>query len=357
MTPYGILADVHLHSWSAFSGIQADGLNSRLAILLSEIGRCADETRAAGGNRIIIAGDLFHVRGSLAPSVLNPTLDTFKAVIASGMHVTILAGNHDLEGKESDRLSSAITALETVGCQIINTPTKGLGALDNVVLIPWIPKIEELKAAIEHARDADPNPSEIDLILHAPIDGVIPGLPDHGLSPSWLQSQGFRRVLSGHYHHHKDFADISCPDVVSIGALAHHTWSDVNTKAGFLIVSDAGPKWHKSHAPEFVEITAATDPDDIPLLVDGNYVRAKINSTKQKEVEELRAYLTDCGAKGVVILAQKDATVAARSGATVTAGASLEVSVTDFIKGQSYANPESLAILCNDILTEARAAA
>lgn len=352
--PYGIISDTHNHGWSAFSTTLESGVNSRLQSILDETKRCAEEVRKAGGDTMYHCGDLFHVRGSIAPSVLNPTLDCYRDIIKSGIKIVIDAGNHDLEGKESNRLGSAITALEGVGCTIINSFEHGLrDAGDRVVMIPWTQNIAELKDLIVKARDADPVPNEIDLMLHAPLDGVIMGIPDHGLDPAWLGSLGFRRVFSGHYHNHKEFPN----NVFSIGALSHHTWSDVGSKAGFLIVSDAGVKWFKSHAPEFVEILATTDPAEIPLLVDGHYVRAKINSTKQKDVEELRAYLIDCGAKGVTILAQKEASVTVRDGSTVKAGASLEVSVADFIKMQSYADPEKLAVLCQDILTTVRSAA
>jgi DNA repair exonuclease SbcCD nuclease subunit len=354
MKPYGLMADLHLHNWSAFATAGEGGINSRLELLLGDILRCADEVKAAGGNEIIIAGDMFHVRGSIAPSVLNPAMDCIAKVMKKGIRVVILAGNHDLEGKESNRLGSAITALEGLGCVVINTFEHGLGRLDDKILIPWTQNIAELKSKIEKARDAESNPDTCDLILHAPIDGVIPGLPDHGLTPDWLATMGFRSVYSGHYHHHKEFDHC----IFSIGALAHHTWSDVGTKAGFLVVGSTGPKWFKSHAPEFVEIHAGTDPDEIPLLVDGNYVRAKINSTKTKDVEELRGYLTHCGARGVVILAQKEASAAPREGgATIKAGASLEVSVADFIKTQGYGDAEKLSVLCQDILTSVRSAA
>lgn len=354
MKPYGLMADLHLHNWSAFATVEGDGVNSRLGMLLKDICRCAEETRKAGGDTVVVAGDMFHVRGSIAPSVLNPVMDCISSLIKGGIKFVILAGNHDLEGKESNRLGSAITALEGLGCKIVNTFDYGLRCMDRIVLIPWTPKISDLKALIEKARDADPDPSDIDLILHAPIDGVIPGLPDHGLTADWLGSMGFRSVYSGHYHHHKEFDH----NVFSIGALAHHTWSDVGSKAGFLVVGSTGPKWFKSHAPEFVEIHGGTDPDEIPLLVDGNYVRAKINSTKTKDVEELRGYLESCNAKGVVILAQKEATASVREGgSTIKAGASLEVSVTDFIKAQGYANADKLAILCQEILTDVRSAA
>lgn len=354
MKPYGLMADLHLHNWSAFAAVESDGVNSRLGMLLKDICRCAEETRKAGGDTVVVAGDMFHVRGSIAPSVLNPVMDCISSLIKGGIKFVILAGNHDLEGKESNRLGSAITALEGIGCTVINTFSHGMRCVERVVLIPWTPNIADLKEKIMTARDADPDPSEVDLILHAPIDGVIPGLPDHGLTADWLGSMGFRSVYAGHYHHHKEFDH----NVYSIGALAHHTWSDVGTKAGFLVVGSTGPKWFKSHAPEFVEISAETDPDEIPLIADGNYVRAKINSTKQKDVEELRGYLEGCNAKGVVILAQKEATTSVREGgSTIKAGASLEVSVTDFIKAQGYANADKLAILCQEILTDVRSAA
>lgn len=351
MKPYGLMSDSHNHAWSAFASTTAEGINSRLKMLLDETARCAQEVRKAGGDTIIHAGDLFHVRGSLAPSVLNPTKDAYRELIKAGFKIVILAGNHDLEGKEALRISSAITALEDVGCKVINSFEAGLREVERVVLIPWTPDLNKLKDRIIEARDADPKPSEVDLVLHAPIDGVISGLPDHGLDPAWLATLGFRHVFSGHYHHHKTFAG----NVHSIGAIAHHTWSDVGSKAGFLVVDDAGPKWFKSHAPEFIEITALTDPSEIPLIVDGNYVRAKINSSKAKDINDLRSYLESCGSKGVVILSQKEASVTKRDGSTVAAGASIEVSVGSYVKASGFSNEAKLTALCQDILTEARA--
>lgn len=352
MKPYGILSDTHNHAWSAFAETTPAGVNSRLQILLDETERCASELRKAGGHVIIHGGDLFHVRGSLSPSVLNPTMDCYRNLINNGFEIVVNAGNHDLEGKAADRIGSAITALEGIGCHVINSFDYGIRAVERVILIPWTQNIQELKELIDKAKLSEPDCHDIDLILHAPIDGVIDGIPPHGLDAGYLKSLGFRRVFCGHYHHHKDFGD----GIYSIGALAHHTWSDIGTKAGFLIVSDEGVKWYKSHAPEFVEITAGTDPDEVPLIVDGNYVRAKLKSAKQSDVEDSRQFLMDSGAKGVIVIVEHEAAGVSREGvATVKAGASLEVSVADFIKAQGHAKPVELAALCHDILTEARA--
>ncbi len=344
MKPYGLCADLHFHPWSAFATTNSEGLNGRLMFLLDEMNRMAMEVRKAGGDTIYAAGDIFHVRGSIAPLVLNPVKDCFKSIIDSGINIVLVAGNHDAELKDVTRLSSAITALEDIGCVVINEP----GRIGDLVLVPWLKSVEELKKTLEDC-EAD---ERTDLIIHAPIDDVIPGLPSHGLDADYLDKLGFRRVFAGHYHNHKDFGN----GVYSIGALAHHTWSDVGSKAGFLIVSESEVKWFKSHAPEFIEVTEGMDKETIEMLVDGNYVRAKLNTSRQSEVEEARSFLMDCGAKGVVILAQKEESAIKRTGsAIVKAGMTLDASVGDFIKTTGYKNPAELAVLCGDILAEARA--
>jgi len=351
--PFGIISDTHHHNWSAFATVGPDGVNSRLREILDETLRCAEQVAAAGGDTIYHGGDLFHVRGSIAPSVLNPTLDTYRHIIKNGMRIVINAGNHDLEGKDAARMSSAITALEDVGCIVVNQPK--YGSFDRMVVIPWIANIEALKKAIEHVDPADrPN---TDLLLHAPVDGVIPGLPDHGLTGTYLASLGFRRVFTGHYHHHKE---VEPGQVWSIGNLTPQTWSDVGTKAGFLVCTDRDVKWFKSHAPGFVEVDGATDPDEIPLIVDGNYVRVKTTSTKVSEHEALRQFLTDSGARGVTIVPVKDPSAApvARSGGSILkAGATLDQSIGDFIAAKGFARAPDLSKVCQDILTTVRSAA
>lgn len=350
MKPIGFMADLHNHNWNAFATVNGDGVNGRLQMLLDEILRCAQEVVDAGGSKMILAGDIFHVRGSIAPSVLNPVRDCMRRVRDEfGIVVYILAGNHDLEGKKSTRLGSAITALETDGCIVINTVQAGLAAIDDVVMIPWIQDIAELKQTLEDAAKSDPKPGEVDLVIHAPIDGVIAGLPPHGLTPEYLAGLGFRRVFAGHYHHHKDFGN----GVYSIGALAHHTWSDVGSKAGFLIVSDDEVKWFKSHAPEFVDLSRAADESEAELMTDGNYVRARVSTSKPSDIAKMREWLEKSGAKGVVIQTVKEP-AKARTGSvahSVKAGASIEASIDEFIKGQSFAHAEKVRAKCQNILS------
>ena len=130
----------------------------------------------------------------------------------------------------------------------------------------------------------------------------------------------------------------------------------MGTKAGFVIVGDSDVKWHASHAPSFVEVDGATRAEDIPLIVDGNYVRARIFSSKASEVEALRQFLTDSGALGITVISQPPTGVT-RTTSSVKAGSSVEVSIADFINGSDFERKPELGVLCAEIIKEAREAA
>jgi hypothetical protein len=224
--------------------------------------------------------------------------------------------------------------------------------------MPWHDSVADLKERLQKLPDYINGHSgckargithdQVDLIIHAPINGVIMGIPDHGLEPQWLADLGFKRVFGGHYHNHKSFCD---GKVFSIGALAHHTWSDVGSLAGFLIVHDDRVEHVESELPKFVDLEAG-DTDHIGIKVKGNYVRAKLNSSKVEDLNAVRKLLEDAGAKGVTIVSVKQP-VQTRTGATVQAGASIQQSVSDFIKTKTYARPDAVSMRAQKVLAEA----
>ena len=264
--PYGIIADAHLHNWQAFAVMQSDGMNSRLTALLAEITRAAIALRKAGGDTLYIAGDVFHVRGSVAPSVLNPVIALIKKLVSLGIKIRIIAGNHDLEGKHSERLGSAVTALEDVGALVCHLT--GTFHEDKVIMIPWFDKLDDLRAQATKINESG-DFGDYDLIIHAPLNGVITGLPDHGLSTAEIAQWGFKRVFAGHHHNHADTGS----GVYSIGAIAHHTWSDVGSKAGFVIVGDEVAHVESS-LPKFIDVYPNMTEDEVAAIAPGNFLRA-----------------------------------------------------------------------------------
>ncbi len=100
--PYGVISDCHYHKWDAFSTTNAEGLNSRLEIQLEATKEAAIAMKKAGCKYMLVAGDTFHVRGTVSPSVLHYVTETYKWIINElDLTVVMLAGNHDLETNDS----------------------------------------------------------------------------------------------------------------------------------------------------------------------------------------------------------------------------------------------------------------
>lgn len=347
--PYLLISDTHYHAWQQFATVDAAGVNSRLSLALEETRRAVNVAKEEGAKRLIHAGDMFHVRGQLTPTVLNATLATYYHIQNHrGLYLNIIAGNHDLEGKIGTMMGNASTPISQFGLIAADVHMRD----DGVVLIPWRADLSQLKKELESLTKS-PDASGTDVIIHAPVNNVIPGIPDSGLDPAYLASLGFKRIFCGHYHNHKELVP---GKVWSIGALTHQTWSDVGSKAGFMIVYEDRVQWHASHAPSFVDIDASVPEEEVPLVVDGNYVRAKLKLEKESEVTELREYLEKCGALGVVIHAQKDATITVR-GSTISASMTLEAAVSDFIKKKGYPQQAAIEALCADILAKTKVTA
>jgi len=318
MQPYAIVSDIHAHGWKRFSKTLANGVNSRLQTILDELIRAAETVKASGGDRLRVAGDLFHIRGKIEPSVFNPTYDTFRHItVVLGIKVDIIPGNHDLEGAHADRLGNAMQQLDQLpGVTVI---MEANASSDNVIMIPWIEDLDELRA--ECIKQSHP---DHDLIIHAPLNGVIKGLPDLGLDPVEIAAWGYKRVFVGHYHNHCE----PTPGIFSVGATTHQTWSDVNTTAGFLIIHEDRVEHHPSHAPSFVNID---DPSEITRAnVKGNYVRLRLKDADHADLEMIKKELDAQGALDWVDHSSKKRTVV-RGVTSSCNNVSLEVSVTNYV--------------------------
>lgn len=342
--PYGLCADLHCNNWTAFATIDAKGRNSRLMETLAELDRCADEVLKAGGEDLIIAGDLFHVRGVVTPSVFNLVRDCLARIRQRGVLISGIPGNHDLAGKDSDALCSAVQMLNQSGA--VNFVHK-VRFEDGLVLVPWQRDLPTLRAELDQIDFRD----ELDLIIHRGIDGTLSHMPTTGFTAEFLADYGFRRVWAGDYHHMKEFGR----GVFSIGALTHQTWSDVGTKAGFWIVHDDRQQWFASRAPQFLDLVDLADPDsvdldELALDVDGNYVRAKIGEADASAVAEWRRQLLAIGAKGVLIQALPASVGEKREGVSAKSLLTLDKSVMDYVTEKKH--NVRVGEICAEILTE-----
>jgi len=364
---YGLCADMHCHAWSLFSKPLAGGLNSRLDGMLKEFARLCEHTKDAGGKRVYIAGDVFHVRGNLKTSVLNPTVATFIEMAEEhDLEIRIMPGNHDLEGAEVSWLGASVVSMaQAVGDEapkvtVVLEPT--FFEDDMVAVVPWQNTREGLLKAIAEVSDRIINDGEclssVDLHLHTGINGVLVGMPDHGWSPEELAAFGFKRVFCGHYHNHKVF-EVPTPggmtattEIVSIGALTHQTWGDVSTTAGWILVDETEFRQTESNTPKFMDFDESYSPDDYT----GNYVRVRGLSMEEDEIRELKQALEDTGAYGVVIHAVAKSKVITRNGKVAGDAVKVEQSITEWIEAAELDDGKSVEAAALDVLNEARLA-
>lgn len=352
---YGVVSDLHANNWSVFSSTNSDGVNSRLRIILNELLRAADEILAAGGKTMIVAGDILHTRGSIDPEVLNPVRDTFKLILAKGIDVHAIPGNHDLKSKDSSELSSAIQnlaeiSLEGTQFRVYNEPT--IVAIDgqNFGFVPWRHTRAELLADLA-LMAAHPQASTFDVFIHAGIDGVLSGMPAHGLTAEVLAEFGFRNVFAGHYHHHYAFGN----GIYSIGASTHQVWGDVNTKAGFLIVDDGTVTWNDTMAPKFVDLSAM---DELEMEAEclNSYVRFRGPAMPQSAITELRNQFKSWGALGTSIEVPK-AAAATRAPVGPAKTRTLAESVESYVTGSKtipdHVDREKVRLRAAEILANA----
>lgn len=348
-----LISDTHNHNWSVFSKTLPTGINNRLQYILDETWRAASVAKELGASALIHTGDIFHVRGSVAPSVLNPTVDLYARIVNDlGLHVYLLAGNHDLEGKNATSLGNAGEALAGVGVAVISSVYAD--ERNKRLFIPYFDSCDAVRSAINDfiaKKSGDvAEIAEWTLYLHAPLNGVLAGLPDHGFSPVELEMFGFKHVFCGHYHNHKTF-----DGVTSVGAITHQTFSDICSRAGFVMFDREKNEvtHYTSNAPRFTDFDETWDDLEMVDQVAGNYVRVRLSSATNDEIESFRKELEEMGAAGVQIVHVPKVEVSREGGASIEAGASIRVSLHDWCKSRGY--EERIGIEAQSIMDEVEA--
>ncbi|EHN3564082.1 exonuclease subunit 1, partial [Escherichia coli] len=184
------------------------------------------------------------------------------------------------------------------------------------------------------------------------INKAIPTMPDVGIDAQELKDIGFRLVLSGHYHNHKEVI----PGVISVGALTHQNWGDVGSLAGYMIVNPDGSFSHyETSAPKFINLEDDVADDQIR----GNYVRFRAVIENDEEGIKYQNILKTMGAKGVVCnFIRKSSMMEGTASTTETSKIdSLGESVSAYCKivhdTDGGFDLSKLDILCQEILTEA----
>jgi DNA repair exonuclease SbcCD nuclease subunit len=352
--PILFISDTHYHNFAQYSQLTSSGLNTRLIDIIKATLEAANKLKSLGGSVIIHTGDAFHVRGNLSPSVLNPVTEMYKKLIKDGFTVIMLAGNHDLETNDATKHGASILSLQEVGVKVVTEFNNY--AFDNTLyhMIPWVSKHKDLSDMIlaVNAKISPESKYRNVLCLHAPLNGVITSIPDHGFNPEFFKDLNFDSVVFGHYHNHKQY-NVGDKNIISCGALTHQSWSDVDNLAGYCIYYPEDNKFthYETSAPKFLKVSAGDvcDADDISdnyvKVVDGDYAdQDEINAEKNKFIL--------LGAKNVSIEGFKRKVVATRSATPSSSTPTLDNILMEYMK-RTYPEATDAQILAANYLKKA----
>ena len=343
-----VTADWHFHPFKAFSHIGEDGLNSRLADIAAAWRLCLEKGSEAGCEVMCVAGDLFHVRGQLKPSVVNVVLGCISdAVDRHGMRLVMIPGNHDMED-----FRGGPTAVDLFGGMM------GVHVLHDMVVeingvkfmgIPYRQDVNEfLRVARELCEKHELEPGRAVVLCHQGLDDVCAGtgMPPTGLSAAAVEDVFGRGmpVFLGHYHSHWRL-NWRLSGVIQVGAPIQHSFSSEGRATGWWIYdTERGPMYIENHnSPKFVTLTEKSRGGE---WNHGDFIRVVMPDLRK--AEKLAERLMKNGAGGVTAQVVKDLSeyTAARGDIDIgTEPTSVRSMVERYLSGQPDMKPHTEQVL------------
>ena len=251
-----IWSDLHSHNYREFSE-SIDGKNSRLldcCNVISELRKFADENEI---DKIIFAGDLFHLKNNLSSEVIKLTMDALDNLVKD-REMVVLPGNHDYTMWSSKPiLLELFQQYITSGVvSVIQVPMW----LDNIYYEPYTRNINELNERLKNLE------TESDSIFfgHQDMIGIYYGghQVTRGLDPKILADK-FKWSFVGHYHKPTEItSDSHEKRIISIGAPLQHCFGDSGQKRGWWVCDDEGDfvEFHEYiDAPNFHDLSYGVD--------------------------------------------------------------------------------------------------
>jgi DNA repair exonuclease SbcCD nuclease subunit len=274
------ISDPHFHPFQQFSEL-IDGVSSRLLDVKRTFDAAVDLGVKEGCQLMLIPGDIFHVRGSVKPSVLNIVLGCFERAMEN-FPVVVIPGNHDMEDKEGG--PTAVDFLRTLpNVYVMGQPSR-LTIRD--LPICGIPYQHNLAAFENAVKGLDERLRNCNVFMvHQGIDDLADkGVPETGLTVKKLRELLGEDclILAGHYHR-----PLAQQNVVQVGAPLQHNFGDEGQERGAWVfeLSEEGKLISSKFLPINVAPKFETVTDDYessmmlrPGRYEGSFLRLKLSS-------------------------------------------------------------------------------
>jgi DNA repair exonuclease SbcCD nuclease subunit len=290
----GVMSDPHFHAYKNHSTI-IDGINSRLLDVENAWKQAVNKMIEMECELLLVAGDFFHVRGSIKPSTYNRVFGLMQWT-TQRLPVIAIPGNHDMEDFKGG--STAIDTFHEIGGFFVAESESEVEVVSSGgVGVACIPYHKNLEGFVNTARGVCTDEVKI-VIVHQGFDDYCnPGMPGEGFSVAMARELfGDRWVLAGHYH--TPAADGKC---IQVGAPLQHNFGDEGLKRGFWVIdTETDQAEHfELKTPRFCTIRSAEDAADgefirikVPTVAEGEKLAKKLKSATDIVIQLERDFVT-----------------------------------------------------------------
>lgn len=296
---------------------------------------------------LLVAGDLFHSRGSVETSVFNAIYTVFESIQDRGIKLVFIAGNHDQIDNsivpENSLLAfrhlgtvlsdpRLITLMDFTGENKKNREYIDLIAIpyskDKSFVLNKLNSLLEQQAALEKSRQKKTaNGKPPILLAHLGISGGLVGSSNYVMSDEYnlseLKIPKFLYGIFGHYHKPQELEYNS----FYTGSLVQNTFNDEGSENGLWVIDTDVEKGEYSmklidiykdhlHIPKFHTITENSDNTEIRDPRDFYRLRTNI-----KNLEEIQAELPEEITSKLKLEVEKEYESESRSGINISQSA------------------------------------
>lgn len=268
-------------------------MNSRLFNIVSALSDVREYCLDNDINTCLMAGDLFHSRGSVETVVFNSVYKVFERFKQDNIEVIMIAGNHDQFDSSPVPENSLYTFNQI--CKVVSVPEtidlidKDTGEIIKLCALPYSKDKLMLKKYLDKFVEdtKDDTGSDRILMAHLGLSGSLIGSANYVISDEWnindLNERYFKYTVLGHYHK-PQFVTEGC---FYTGSLLQNNFNDEGDKHGFMVL-DTDFRWDVQQVdldyPEFITITKDNVETFSAEQLAKNYIRVASNATDADEV-------------------------------------------------------------------------
>ena len=338
-------------------------MNSRLHNILNGLCDMRDYADENSIEHILMAGDMFHKRGTIDVSVFNAVYRILSTFEPLGIKLHAIAGNHD----QIDNSKVPVSAIHTLSdvIHVVETPEVFTIESNNesyqVLAVPYSKDKEYVLDSIKSLRKHLDNKGESILMCHLGITGGKVGSGMYSMNGEYTLSEllcsKWKYLIAGHYHQPQILAE----NAIYPGTPVQNSFSDEMPSDndggynGFFVLDMS--KRYDIHfvpiiAPRFVTVSSVKDLENLDSqFLQENHIRVKSDAKNVDDIKEVLTNILGEEQPEIRLELEKDYSVEQRSDIDVSK--SFDETVEIYAKERYTGNVQEAIKVGLDILSEA----